>query len=119
IVGIVMRSTTASSVVTGNQIYSLKLTTTSTTTSTQITGIYWNPATTGTNVLSKNFIHSFDVAYTTTTATAATFTGVDVATGISEIHNNMVRLGINDAGSSVTTPLVMRGFSIGTTSATN
>ncbi|HRH06932.1 MAG TPA: hypothetical protein PLN13_00005, partial [Bacteroidia bacterium] len=119
ICGIVMRSTTAPSTVTNNKIYSLKLTTTSTTTSTQITGIVWNSPTSGTNLLARNFIHSFDVAYTTTTATAATFTGVDNGSGVSTIQNNMIRLGINDAGSSVTTPLVMRGFSIGTTSAIN
>ncbi|MBK9671719.1 MAG: hypothetical protein IPO70_05590 [Bacteroidetes bacterium] len=119
ICGIVMRSTTAPSTVTNNKIYSLKLTTTSTTTSTQISGIVWNPSSSGTNLIARNFIHSFDVAYTTTTATAATFTGIDNGAGTSTIQNNMIRLGINDAGASVTTPLVMRGMSIGTTSATN
>ncbi len=119
ICGLVMRSTTAPSTVTNNKIYSLKLNTTSTTTGTQITGIYWAPSTSGTNLLARNFIHSFDVAYTTTTSTAATFTGVDNGSGLSTIQNNMIRLGINDLGVSVTTPLVMRGFSIGTTSTTN
>ena len=119
ILGIVMRSTTAPSTVTSNQIYSLKLTSTSTTVGTQITGIYWGPTTSGTNLLAKNFIHSFDVAYTTTTSTTATFTGVDVGAGVANIQNNYIRLGINDAGASVTTPLVIRGFSVGTTSTTN
>jgi hypothetical protein len=119
ICGLVMRSGTAPSTVTNNKIFSLKLTTTSTTTGTQITGIVWNPSSSGTNLLARNFIHSFDVAYTTTTSTAATFTGVDNGLGASTIQNNMIRLGVNDAGASVTTPLVMRGFSIGTTSATN
>jgi hypothetical protein len=119
ICGLVMRSGTAPSTVRNNKIFSLKLTTTSTTTGTQITGIVWNPSSSGTNLLARNFIHSFDVAYTTTTSTAATFTGVDNGLGASTIQNNMIRLGVNDAGASVTTPLVMRGFSIGTTSATN
>jgi hypothetical protein len=113
------RTTSAGCTVRGNQIFNLRLNTTSTTTGTQITGLYWAGTTAATDIIEKNFIHSFDVAYATTTSTAATFTGIDVATGTLEIRNNMIRLGINGGGNAVTTPLVIRGISMSSTSAVN
>jgi hypothetical protein len=79
----------------------------------QITGLFYSGTTTGTNTISKNFIHSFDV---TAANNACTITGIDIGGGTSTFANNMIRLGIKADGSSLTTALTVRGITIGTTS---
>jgi hypothetical protein len=74
-----------------NQIYALKLSNTSTSTSFQITGVSWAPNAVINNLFYNNSIHSFETAITATTATAATFTGVDFGSGTSTLYNNMIR----------------------------
>jgi hypothetical protein len=113
VVGIAMTSASAGHTVSGNTIHSLSATSASTTAAVQITGLFYSGTTTGTNTVAKNFIHSFDV---TAVNPSSTITGIDIGGGTSNFINNMIRLGIRPDGSGLTTALIVRGISIGTTS---
>ena len=60
VIGLVMNSSSAGVTITGNTIHSLFLNSAVTTGQLQAVGIFYSGATTGTNIVSKNFIHSFD-----------------------------------------------------------
>src|SRR6185436_2555418 len=92
--GIVCVSTSVNNTVSQNTIHSL--TNTNAAAATTMTGIQYN-ATTGTNLISRNFIHSFSPASAT-----AIVHGIQVSGGTSTYQNNMIRLGVDAAGASVT-----------------
>ena len=110
LLGIGMGSTTAGSTVTGNIAHSLSSTHASA--AVNVVGMYIGAATTGNNIVSKNFIHSLSAA---TTSASAYITGMDVGAGLVNVANNMIRLGIDANGNSITTPLSVRGISQGGT----
>jgi subtilisin-like proprotein convertase family protein len=116
IVGIAMTSVSAGHIISGNTIHSLSLTSASTGIAIQITGLAYAGTTTGTNTITKNFIHSFDV---TASNNSSIITGLDIIGGTSTFANNMIRLGVKPDGSSLTTALIVRGITIGTTAANN
>jgi len=108
VVGIILSSTTAGATVSSNKIYSLKSTAASA--AVNVVGMFLSGPTSGTNNIAKNFIHS--LAATTTNA-GAYITGMDIGGGSLNVLNNMVRVGIDDAGNSITTPLTVRGITRG------
>ena len=84
-------ATTAGQTVSGNTIYNLSNTQTGATIS-GIVGIYYSGPTTGTNVVSKNFVHSISLSSNLVTSI---ITGIFSAAGLTTYHNNMIRLGNN------------------------
>ncbi len=109
--GISYTSTTAPAVVSGNTIHTLKLTHPTTLAAQQMVGIFYTgPTLAGsTNLIAKNFIHSFSIA--SVNDSAAFMTGLDLGSGLVTVKNNMMRLGIDDQGSAVATPCIVRGIS--------
>ncbi len=103
--GIRKTSTDAGQIISGNIIYSLNSEYASTGSDITITGIALRANLTTQDEIKQNFVHSFN-----SSATDLIYTGIHVETGTSLIHNNMVRLGINAAGNSVTQPLRIYGI---------
>lgn len=69
-----------------------------------VLGMYYTSST-GTNVVERNFIHSLEAS-----ASGATLVGIYIAGGTTTYRNNMVRLGVDAAGASITTPLIIEGI---------
>ncbi len=92
VIGISQRSTIGGQTITGNTISSLICTYTGTR-PTSIIGINYSGGTTGTNIISGNFIHSFSMASTAGINTPAIFAGIRVYSGSSTISNNIINLG--------------------------
>jgi len=116
ICGIVMRSTTAPTTISGNTIHSLKLSGASTTAAVQITGLFVSCAASGANVVHRNNLHSL---WLTAANNAATITGITVSAGAANYYNNMIRLGYDDLGNSVTQGIQFRGITKGIAAANN
>jgi len=109
ILGINCTSTTAPVTISGNTIHSLKLTNATSVTASGIQAINFTAPTSGTNVIEKNFIHSFSIA--NNSSTAAYISGMDLGNGTATVKNNMIRLGIDENGNSVTAGIMARGIS--------
>jgi hypothetical protein len=105
VLGISSSANTAPITITNNVIRGLS--NTDATAAVNITGIFYQGPTTGTNVVSKNFIHSFSLA---SSATAAGMTGIYANTGTTPFQNNMIRLGIDPAGSGISTGYAIYGI---------
>ncbi len=76
---------------------------------TVIIGIYNNGPTSGTNVIARNFVHSLKLS----TSAVGLMYGISVAGGTSSYYNNMIRLGLDDAGASMTNAYDLRGINDG------
>ncbi len=74
---------------------------------TNLVGIYYAGPATGTNIVSRNFIHSFGLS---TTSTSAALTGIYSGGGATDYQNNMVRLGIDAAGTVINTGYAIYGI---------
>jgi|GEM_PF-1673242 hypothetical protein len=107
LVGISVSHTIGNTLLSGNTIHSLALTGTSTTAAVGNVGIFYSTPTTGTNTVNGNFIHSQTLFANNP---FATITGIDVAAGNPVVTNNMIRMGIDSSGSSVTTACTWRGI---------
>ena len=101
VAGIVFVSTSANNTVSRDSIYNLANTNTSA--AVTITGIQYTSST-GTNLISRNFIHSLS-----TPSTAGIINGIQVSGGTATYQNNMIRLGIDGAGSSNTASVQING----------
>ena len=66
--------------------------------------VYTSPATLG-NIVAKNLIHSFK-----TTSNTAIQNGINIFSGISNVQNNAIRLGIDASGASVTSTVQINGI---------
>jgi hypothetical protein len=108
IVGISYTSTTAPAVISNNKINNLVLTGVSTTAAVQCEGLFYSGPTTGTNIISKNIIHSLSLNAVNPTVY---LTAMDIGAGLVTIANNMMRLGYDSLGNSITTPCFIRGIS--------
>lgn len=108
VIGIGVSTTTANVSLTGNRINSLVLAGPSTTGAVQCEGIFYSGMSTGTNLINKNFINGLSINAVNPTAY---LTGMDVGGGLITLSNNMIRLGYDSNGASVTTPCVIRGIS--------
>ncbi len=102
--GIYVSSAAAGASVSGNSIHTL--TNTSASASTWINGITISSSS-ATLVVEKNFIHSFNI---TGTGSTATLNGIYINGGTTNFANNMIRLGLNSAGASITAGLAINGI---------
>ena len=99
--------------VSGNHVYGL--TNTNSSAAATVTGIYAQASTTGPAIIEKNLIHGLDLASSDPTAG---ITGIYAYTGKTEIQNNMIRLGIDDAGAGIITGYAITGiYNASTTNA--
>lgn len=105
--GIIQLSTTASinHIIANNMIYSLQ--NTHATAATNVIGIFHNSATSGIDTISKNFIHSLSL--NTNNASASTV-GMIINTGVVNVTNNMIRMGIDTAGNSLSNGYIIDGI---------
>jgi hypothetical protein len=105
VIGISQTSTTAPAYIIKNQVFSLA--NTGTTASVKVTGINISGPTSGTNVVSKNFVHSLSASSTDGTSVIA---GLNVNSGNQTCQNNMIRVGIDANGNSITTGYFVYGI---------
>lgn len=97
VTGISQTSTQAGHIISQNTIHSLS--NTNATAAVTVTGISHSAATTGTtNVAARNLIHSLSIVSTSTTAALR---GINVSGGVTTYANNMIRIGVDSAGSGV------------------
>lgn len=115
IMGISYSSTTAPAVISGNTIFALKNTHPTTTAAIANQAIAYGGPTTGNNLIEKNNIHS--IALSSPTNSAGTLSGMDIATGLVTIQNNMIRLGLDSNGASIISPCLVRGITKNTATA--
>lgn len=92
---------TGTHVVSGNLIFGLTNTRTSGT--YYVTGIY--SGTPGSNVISKNIVHSLSAS-----STAAVVSGIYSGAGSATFQNNMIRLGLDTSGNSINTGFIINGM---------
>ncbi|MFN6378572.1 MAG: MopE-related protein [Flavobacteriales bacterium] len=98
IVGISVGATSASShLISQNTVFSLENPNSATATS-WIMGIQLSSSTSLGNLIERNSIHSFNAAQN-----SCQFIGIECTTGNVTVQNNMVRLGIDAGGNSITT----------------
>jgi subtilisin-like proprotein convertase family protein len=71
-----------------------------------VTGLMFGSST-GTNSINKNFIHSLSVV---SSSASATVNGISINSGTATYANNMIRLGIDNAGASLTSGNVINGI---------
>lgn len=96
-------ATTNDQVIGANNVSELAHTGTGT---ASVLGIYYSGPAAGTNEIKSNSVHSLSA-----TTAGSTLTGIQVAdAGNALIYNNMIRLGINAAGSAVTTNALVYGI---------
>jgi len=90
VIGISQRSTTAGQTVSGNTIYDLSNTYSTSAGVLSVIGIYYNGPTSGTNTVSKNFIYNLSVSSSSTTAQIY---GIKINAGSTTYSNNIINLG--------------------------
>jgi hypothetical protein len=104
VVGISVTSN-AGATVSQNVIHSLNSSNMAGTT-ISVTGIAYSGATTGTNVIERNRIYNLN----NTSPTSGRVHGIFIVAGNANVHNNMIRLGYDVSGSSITTPISIYGI---------
>jgi hypothetical protein len=103
VVGIIVNTTSTSGQTIGqNVIHTL----TNNGTSCGVTGIHTLLSSAGTNLISRNFVHSLNV----TGASGNFMQGIRVQVGTATVQNNLVRLGIDAGGNSITTAIGILGI---------
>jgi hypothetical protein len=95
----------AGQVIARNQIYNI--TNSASSAAVTVQGLYYSGSTSGTNQIYRNFIHSLS---TSSTSVSAMLMGVNIAGGTATVHNNLVRLGIDASGSSITNGIGITGI---------
>jgi hypothetical protein len=108
-------STTAGQTVSQNVVHSLS--NSAATAAVSVTAIFYSGPSSGTNIIERNFTHSLS----TTSTGAAVINGIYDFNGSSTLRNNMVRLGVDASGNSLTSgALAINGILTDTlTSLTN
>ncbi|MBX7045161.1 MAG: hypothetical protein K1X86_04910 [Ignavibacteria bacterium] len=101
-------STTGGATVQQNVIHTLAANPNTPATAVSVVGLAYSGPTSGTNLVARNFVHSIT---SNSTSTGSTLTGIHIANGLTTYQNNMVRMGINAAGSSITTGYNINGIS--------
>ncbi len=118
VLGIVTSATSVNGAFTigNNLVHSLSNTNT-TSVANQVSGIWTNTTTTTANTISKNFVHSLSLS---SSNTGASIVGIGISAGSgTTTSNNMIRLGINAAGSSITTGYAITGIQEAAAAVTN
>jgi hypothetical protein len=105
VIGISLDATSTNQNVSQNQIFNLSNSNTGATAVT-VTGI--RNGSTGVNTLVKNFVYNFSVA----TSVSSNVNGIAMAatTGTNTIQNNLIRLGYDSAGATITGGHAFNGF---------
>jgi hypothetical protein len=81
-----------------------------------VNGIYYSGATTGTNLVNANSIRNLNAV----TSGLGLINGINIGGGSSTFSNNMITLGLDAAGASITSgSLSFNGIRLGTTAANN
>ena len=70
-------------------------------------GVYYSGASFGSHLVSRNIVHSLGLS---TDSTTASITGIQAASGAATYRNNMVRLGIDAAGDTITAAMPVTGI---------
>ena len=107
IFGLRITTTTTGQTINGNTIYNLVMDSANAVPS-NVSGIWYSGPTTGSNIISGNFIHSFNHM---SNNRAASFTGINIQAGNSQVFNNMIRLGYDSSGTVVTNGYAISGIS--------
>lgn len=113
-IGILHQRTTAGQTISNNTIYGLKNTNPSSV--IHVVGISYSGPTTGTNLVSRNNIHSLSVASSNANCSII---GINIISGIASFHNNMIRLGVDDSGADITTGYIINGMAHASPTAGN
>jgi hypothetical protein len=99
-------SVSSGHIISNNTIHSLSATATAA--AANVIGIYYSPAISGTgNSIDGNLIHSLALS---TSSASGSINGIYLNQGTTTVSNNMIRLGINAAGSSLTTGYAINGI---------
>jgi hypothetical protein len=105
LIGICQTSASAPQQVSQNAVHSL--TNTAATGGPLVIGIHYAGPTSGSsNTLARNFVHSLSLA----TTGAGSMTGINITAGAMTVENNMVRLGIDASGASISSPYGINGM---------
>jgi hypothetical protein len=104
LIGVSIASATAGQSVSQNTIHTLSDSHASG--AVNVVGLFYSGPTTGTNLIARNSIHSFSTASTTAVQQGINANG----TGIGTFQNNMVRLGIDATGTSITSSAAITGI---------
>lgn len=110
--GIVVNTTVAGTTVSNNLIYTLTCTA-SAASVPYMYGIVYSGATTGTNVIEANFIHNLYMAG------AGNIGGLVVSAGTATVKNNMIQMGLDNAGASIAATGPVYGIFLSSSSAVN
>lgn len=104
-VGISNTATADNQLISGNKI--LIFSTSSSSSRAGLAGIYYAGAAGGTNIIEKNFIHSFSP---NSSVTSTAVTGIHAAGGTAIYRNNMIRMGITSAGGQLASAYSINGI---------
>jgi hypothetical protein len=105
VIGISMTATSAGATLAQNSIYALSNSHASAAVS--VIGIHYGGPTTGTNVVARNLIYGLNIVSTSATADMR---GINFASGLANVQNNMIRLGFDAAGTALTTGFQITGL---------
>ncbi len=86
------------------------------TSSVSVTGIYYNGAASGTNVISRNRIYGLEASLN---SSVAFITGIEIASGNASVQNNMISIGTDTLGVSYTNAHQYTGILKNTSGNTN
>ena len=114
VIGLSITGGSAGLSVINNHIYGVSNDNTSA--AVNVTGLYYQGPTTGTNIVSRNLIHGLELS---TSDVSAAINGIYAYNGLSEFQNNMIRLGIDDAGNDINTGYAINGIFDGATTSTS
>ncbi|MBN8546804.1 MAG: hypothetical protein J0L60_11805 [Ignavibacteria bacterium] len=100
LIGIQIAGLGAGNTITKNTVHTLGQLNTSATFAS-IIGIAYNGATTGTNLVANNFIHSLKLS-TSAGSSTTVIKGLFLNDGVATVANNIIRVGIDETGASIT-----------------
>ena len=103
LMGIALNNTRPNQTVSQNSIYNLYNSDPGS--AVRVTGLYVSNIT-GTNLISRNFIHTVSAA-----SPSSIVNGLQTETGTGTYQNNMIRLGLDSSGNSIITGIQMNGIS--------
>ena len=101
VIGVSITSMSAGQTVSGNTIYDLT-NTYSSTNAVSVIGLYYSGPTGGTNTVSGNFIHSLSIS---SSSTSSIISGIRIIAGTTTYSNNIMNL-----GAGITTGYIIYGF---------
>lgn len=105
VLGITQSSTVAGQTVSQNVVYALS--NQEPFAAVSVTGIYFAGPTAGTNLIARNLVHSLSLS---SLSPSATLQGMDIDAGNFTSQNNMVRVGLDNTGTSTAGTAVVYGI---------